>query len=355
MWLENEKKDLDKKEYNISSQATENLKDILAENDFSIKLWEYIYLQVKEKIEKNDMKYIAEGKEGVVYRIEIELPNQEKKTFLAVKRRFNNTIQKEINIQEKFFEKTVKDNTWVKVPEILWQVHTNEGKYFLMEYIPGKTLFTLKLEKIAEFFYNKFYKKYPEFFEKIKYINKDINPKNINKCNKFDFKNDTEARDWLYKIISFMNENQEWYLKKYTNIPGIILLDKKNYDDIMDKIYNDESMEIKIFEQKEWWILYDKIQNFLYQCHESGLFHKDIGWNPTNIMFIQGKENIIPVIIDFWKWEIITWEAMKKEYKKWEWPYWDEYETYIPDTDICHIIRWLSKKPPKREPRELYI
>jgi len=44
---------------------------------------------------------------------------------------------------------------------------------------------------------------------------------------------------------------------------------------------------------------------------------------------------------------------MKKEYRRGEGPYGDENETYIPDTDICQIIRLLTYKPPKREPREL--
>lgn len=40
----------------------------------------------------------------------------------------------------------------------------------------------------------------------------------------------------------------------------------------------------------------------------------------------------------------------KQEYEKGDGPYGDEYETYIPDTDICHIINSLTIKPPKREP-----
>lgn len=120
-----------------------------------------------------------------------------------------------------------------------------------MEYIQGKTLFTLKLEKIAERFYDKFKAKYPTFFTNMRWLNKDIDEKNINARSRFNFENDTEAREAMQRIISFLNESQEGMMKKYTNIPGIVLLDKKNFDDIIEKIYHDESMEIRIFEQKE--------------------------------------------------------------------------------------------------------
>jgi len=78
-----------------------------------------------------------------------------------------------------------------------------------MEYIQGKTLFTLKMEKIAEFFYDKFNQKYPDFFRKMKSLNKERDQHNINKQNLFDFQNDKEARDTMYNIISLLNDNQE--------------------------------------------------------------------------------------------------------------------------------------------------
>lgn len=104
-------------EHNITPQAVGNLKDILAENEFSLKLGEHIYLQAKEKIENNDMQYISEGKEGMVYKIEIETPDKKKKTLLAVKRRFDDIVKEEIHIQKKFFERSEKSETGVKVPE----------------------------------------------------------------------------------------------------------------------------------------------------------------------------------------------------------------------------------------------
>jgi hypothetical protein len=63
-----------------------------------------------------------------------------------------------------------------------------------MEYVDGKTLFTLKMEKIAGYFYDRFKDKYPDFFQAIKYLNKNIERGNINRSSRFHFANDGEAR-----------------------------------------------------------------------------------------------------------------------------------------------------------------
>ncbi len=85
-----------------------------------------------------------------------------------------------------------------------------------MEYIDGKTLFNLKMEKIAETLYKKFKDKYHDFFKRAKGINRHIDQKNINKASYFDFENDTEARERMEKTINFLNENAEPMLQKYT-------------------------------------------------------------------------------------------------------------------------------------------
>ncbi len=338
----------------ISQKVKQNLQNIIWDEDIFLHLWKYIFKQTKEKIEKNEMEYIAEWKEWTVYKIEIELPNKEKKIFLAIKKRFDNNLSEEIELQKSFWEITKKSTTGIKVPETLWEIDTTNGKYFLMEYIDGKTLFNLKTEKIAERFYRKFKDKYVKFFNYIEGINKNMDKKNIQKASIFNFKNDTEAREIMYKIVNFLNENWETIIQKYTWTANIALLNKENYDKTIEKIYYDEELCSPIFNQNEWWIIQKKIKDFLHECHKAGLFHRDLWGNTSNIMFTQKNDTIIPVIIDFGKAKKIEWENMKEEYDKWERPYWDDEESYIPDTYICEIIKWLTYYPPRREPGELY-
>ncbi len=356
--MKNIKNNAQESKENISPQAASNLKDILAERDLFWELWEQLYMQAKEKIETMDMEYIWEGKEGIVHKIEVTFQDKTTKKLLAVKRRFDNTLKNEIDIQRKFFDQSKKNKDIIKIPKVFWEISTNKGEYFLMEYIEGKTLFTLKMEKIAEYFYKKFQNKYPDFFWNIKTLNIQKDENDINKRQMFNFWSDEEARNNMFKILSFLNDKQEPFLKKYTNTPGIVLIDKNMFDTIIAKIYNDADMDIKIFNQKEWWKIQDKLKEFLYQCHKQWLFHRDIWGNPTNIMFIQKSDEIQPVIIDFGQGTIIKYNLNmegKQEYERGDGPYGDEHETFIPDTDICHIINSLTIKPPKREPRELRI
>ncbi|MCX6824341.1 MAG: hypothetical protein NT085_04395 [candidate division SR1 bacterium] len=339
---------------NLSSKMKKNLHEIIGQDDIIFSLGEAIYNQAKEKIENNQIEYVSEGMEGVVYKMEIELSNKEKKIFLAVKRRFDDKIKEEMKMQNDFYDVAKKSTTGTKVPNILGKIETTTGKYFLMEYIDGKTLFNLKIEKIAGYFYQKFKDKYPDFFQKLKGINKDIDRTNINKAHDFDFKNDAEAREEMLKITNFLNDQNEQIIQKYTGVKGVAYLEKKTYEATMKKMYYDQELYGDIFNQKAGWKLQQQIKDFLIECHEAKLFHRDLGGNPGNIMFMQGKDGIIPVIIDFGK--SIKYEVgeIKNEYGRGDGPYGDEKETYIPDSDICEIIKTLTNKPPKKEPRELF-
>lgn len=357
MDLKKEPDNINKKEPQadvLSKQIQENLKSIMEDDDMFLHLWEHIFKQTKNKIEHNDMEYIWEWKEWVVYKIEIELANKQKKIFLAVKKRFDNQLTEEIKLQKEFCKVAKKNNRWVEVPETLWEVKANNGNYFLMEYIDGKTLFNLKVEKIAESFYDKFEEKYPDFFAKIQGINKNIDEANINKASTFDFKNDKEARETMFKIVNFLNENNELMIQKYTGVKGIALLNTETYNKTIEKIYYDQTLYWPIFNEKDWRVVQQKIKEFLGDCHKEWLFHRDIWGNPSNIMFMQKKNGIVPVIIDFWQSKKSKQERTDKDYERWEWPYGDESETYIPDTDICETIKWLTKRPPRRGPGELY-
>lgn len=350
---DNDENDGNWKTGTLSENIQKNLQNIMGNDDIFLELWEYIFKQTKEKIEKNEMEYIGEGKEWMVYKIEIELPNKEKKIFLAVKKRFDNNLKDEIHLQKSFYDVAKKSKTWVEIPETLWEVEAKNDKYFLMEYINGKTLFNLKIEKIAEYFYEKFHKKYPTFFKNLEGINTERDMKNINKASLFDFKTDKEARAAMYKIINMLNENLEPMLQKYTGVK-IALLNKETYDKTMEKIYYDSSLHGHIFSQNDGREVQQKIKDFLHTCHQQGLFHRDLWGNPTNIMFTYKNDTIVPVIIDFWKAQKSERGHTDKEYERWEWPYGDQNETYVPDTNICDTIKSLSYHPPKREPGELY-
>lgn len=346
-----------KKMWNIWS-ISKRIQDVLKEDISPSELGNFVLNQIEEKILNNQIEHIWQGTEWIIYKVIIDIPWWQKQIILAMKNRFDDNIKNESTMHERFSNISKNKEYWVRVPKIFGSKEINGENYLLMEFINGKTLFNLKLEKIAEEIYKKFENKYPEFWKWMKSINKNIDNNNINKCHMFNFETDQMARDELFKIISFLNDQQDLFITKRTWIKWITFLDKKAFDDILWKIYYDEEIDKTIFDLKRWRDIQDKLKNFFYASHKEWLFHRDIWGNPANLMFEQDWDTIVPVVIDFGKSKQYDWTS-KDEYSKGEWPYqepgwhWD-LDGAIPDTDICSIIKWVTEQPKPKERREKF-
>ncbi|MEI6119086.1 MAG: hypothetical protein WCP92_07965 [bacterium] len=54
----------------------------------------------------------------------------------------------------------------------------------------------------------------------------------------------------MLKITSFLNDQNEQIIQKYTEVKGVAYLDKKTYEATMKKMYYDQSLYGDIFNQK---------------------------------------------------------------------------------------------------------
>ncbi len=337
---------------------SKRIQNILKEDVNPNELGNFVLKEIERKILDNQIEHIWQGTEWIIYKVIITLPWWQKQTILAAKKRFDNAVNNENTMHKSFYDISENKKYWVKVPQIFGTKEVNWENYLLMEFINGKTLFNLKLEKIAWEIYKEFNKKYPELWEEMKTINKNIDINNINKCHAFSFETDAIARNELYKIISFLNDKQDLFITKRTGHKWITYLDKRAFDNILWKIYHDEDIDKTIFDLKTWRDIQNKLKNFFYESHKKWLFHRDIWGNPANMMFEQDWDTITPVVIDFGKSKKYDW-GRKDEYNKWEWPYeeagwhWD-LSGAIPDTDICSIIQWVTKKPNPTDRREKF-
>ena len=344
------------KNWNNIWSISKTVQDRLYKSIDVMEVWKLIIDQVIDKIKNKDIEHLGQGTEWVVYKVKVKLPWNNEQILLVVKKRFDNNLKNEIDMQNKFYDIAQDSKCWIKVPKALWETNIDWDNYLLMEFVNGKTLFNLKLEKIASEIYKKFADKYPEFFNELTAINKDIDINNINKKSMINFNTDEDARKQMYRILSFLNDQWEIFIRKHTWVQGAIILDTKSFNDLLTKIYYDNDIDKSVFSLKEWRDIQERMKKFFYEAHKKWCFHRDIWWNPTNIMFEQDWDKIIPVVIDFGKSKTYEWD-WRNEYERWNWPYAETGRTgdmdwALPDTRICTIIQWITEPYKDKERRE---
>lgn len=215
-----------------------------------------------EKILKDISLYVdqnlpySQWAEWEIYKVPVVI--DEKITyFIVAKKRFDRVIEHEYTCHSHAQEilNTSSIHQYISVPSLYTK--DNNGKLIIMEFIQGKTLYTLVIEAII----------------------KKINKTPINCLS------DGDAEHQLLKILSKHNKNTT-----PTDIPAFVAQEAKN--------------NIKIFSQKEWTKRRSYADQAIQIFHKNGLYHKDIGnWsNLRNIMFWEDGKMYI---IDFWRSMII--------------------------------------------------
>ncbi|MDR3168796.1 MAG: hypothetical protein LBU27_03410 [Candidatus Peribacteria bacterium] len=121
---------------------------------------------VKEMIEHNspDIEFFTQGSEGMIYKMKVVIDNTFH-TFIAMKKRFDNNISHESKMLAHANNLVVDSDRKgfstpairAKVPNFIGPVSAKDledgtkiAEYLVMEYVEGKTLYTLQLEAIIK-------------------------------------------------------------------------------------------------------------------------------------------------------------------------------------------------------------
>ncbi|HRU50438.1 MAG TPA: protein kinase [Candidatus Absconditabacterales bacterium] len=216
---------------------------------------ENIKNQIISQLELLDLNKdrFSKGSEGSVYKITIKNDDGSRKEYLVAKKRYDNNPSNERHIHKRILEtlKYDKENTNnVGVPELKAVFNLNGDNFIIMEFIKGKTLYQLEIEKILE--------------------KRGIHIGTIN--------NDIESENIFFRMFDLDPLNQE---------------DRKR----ASKLYYNELNNIKLFEPEQGKEYIKNLDDFLKKIHNEGLYHRDLS-NPRNIILGDNKKIYI---IDFGK------------------------------------------------------
>jgi len=118
-------------------------------------LYDDIRNDIRQKIEQNseDIEERESGSEGQIFRVRINL-NGIESYVVAMKLRMDNNIEDETKMLEKANDilavSGIDVNERAKVPNCYWTIEAKGENYLIMEYVDGKTLYTLTLETIIK-------------------------------------------------------------------------------------------------------------------------------------------------------------------------------------------------------------
>ncbi|MFK7780626.1 MAG: hypothetical protein QM490_05860 [Candidatus Gracilibacteria bacterium] len=270
---------------------------------------------------------LTNGQEGEIYKIEFEGAN-----YIVAKKRFDTSSLSEYEIHNKVFELSMNSGTGVKIPTPLLEFDDGKNGYVIMEYIEGQTLYTMTWQEIT----NKF------IIPQIKKILIN-NPsqrfsyfeEGFIKDNKVIFESDTQAEELVMELAEILYE-----LGAVSDNPNISERDPnrphiKKYP-VLEGIYKKYLPKINIFGEDDGIKIQNKLKFFLDEMHSEGIYHRDLGGNPRNIMFTKkgGKYEIH--IIDFGMGTILK-KGVECNYK-------DEISGGIYDNDnyVLHKIKSLT-------------
>ncbi len=317
---------------------------------------ESIHKLIKNKIDDKDIEYVTKGQEWEIYKVSIWEWVEEKKYIIIKKNNNQETIQKEANTFEQINNILNHTSTTGLITPEYYGIITDKDNihYIVMEYIDGKTLYTLQLEKIVD-----------ELTKRSIHLHEDhkILQRYTDTNWKVDLINDTIAEEYIMDLITYFSA-YSMVLSQYTwqyNKFDAIFLDSVRKKEIFAKIYNDMMNKGKlwIFTNTEAKALINTIKAWLKTLHEHGYYHRDIWWNPRNIMIKKWEDGELqPVLIDFWKTIKYTAWAYGDEYNQWVWPYYEtwlhgEWSGYIPDNHVIWYFQSSIIKYDEHEQEEI--
>lgn len=316
--------------------------------------------QIRAKIEAHEMEYITRGQEGEIFKIALE-HDGEVKEFIVIKQRYD---QSHVHYEAQMFEQAAAllskhPQSWFKVPDYYGIITTqDESHYLAMEYIRGKTLYTLQLEQILNYFCT-YYPKSQSSLSKYQ-----------NASWVLDLQNDTMAEEAMVDYIKKMAYHAELNGEKTPlerECPELsrlyplatVRLNPDTLTAMLKIIYDSMRTQHKIwlFTQQEAFALEQNLKAGLKYLHQEGFYHRDIGGNPRNLM-LRKNENADweAVLIDFGKSFYEPTFANKQEYGQGEWPYREpglqgDLDGYIPDLHILDYIKVSKQREETEEER----
>ncbi len=303
-----------------TDRVTDNAKNKLSETLDNFKITGNVLDQINNFVTTHQP--FTKGSEWVVYKVPVKIDNHVQ-YFLIAKKRYDDNTESEYQkhrhilrimdkkdslLENKDTKKLDEIKDEIKIPKLYghWQAPDgeNEIKYIVMDYVQGKTLFTLAAEELTW----------------------------------YEFTDDTDAIKTT-KQYAYETEMLD------------LIQDGEVYNYLKKKITDNK---IKIFDEKEWINKKQSIKIFLQHIHNNWFYHRDLGDNLRNIMIWEdGKIHII----DFGKSKIIE-DQSKHSSTEDEDIYLEDNnirgEFRVPkDTQILNFIDLLSVKKPIRQPGEL--
>lgn len=253
--------------------------------------------------------------------------------YVIAKKRFDTESRNEHKLHKKAHQISLESNSWIKIPEPIYEFHNEENWYIIMEYIEWQTLYTLIWEEIINQniisqiklkLWNQESNRFNEF--KKEYI----------KNWKVYLKNDSVTEKLVMELLEILHE--VWWNVGY---PNTYVKDEnkphiKRYP-VLENIYKKYVDKINLFDEKNWKKITDNLKIFLEEMHSEGIYHRDLWWNPRNIMFTKKWDKIEVNIIDFWMWI---------ETEKWaQCDYHDNITWWVYDNDnniitIINSLKW---------------
>jgi len=254
------------------------------------------------------------GTEGDIYRIEIK-----GKEYIIVKKRYH-ISQKEHVFQKKAYKIASKlskqDGNIVSVPELFNHFVDGSNEYIVMEYVHGKTLYTLILEQLItkillpliekteknsidqatfirlEEFLTRYELQTKQFALNLNSTSESSFYSRFEESSRIHFPNDTDAELGTLEFYNLLYD--AGLIQENPNQKD----GKTGANPFLIKEYKKYFSELSLFQESESKEIRKQLRVFLQTLHENQLYHRDLGGNPRNIMF---GENGKIYVIDFGK------------------------------------------------------
>lgn len=268
--------------------------------------------------------------------------NIDKKQYIIAKKRFDMKSKEEFDLHKEAYKISKSSKSGIKVPEVFYEFHDEKNWYIIMEYIEWKTLYTLIWQEIINT------KLIPLINKKLLNSNNENNRyKELEKTTinwNIELSDDSKAEKTIMEIAEIMYEI--WLIYNY---PNTSIKDQnkphiKKYLEL-EKLYSKYVDNILVFDEKNWKEIKNNLKQFLDTLHKSWFYHRDIWWNPRNIMFKKNWNNIETYIIDFWM-------SLKINNSNFDYDYQDQISWWRYDNDnylITKIAKLTWNKTEKEE------
>ena len=316
---------LEKSTDTMIQHLVNSLSKELSSNMKALDLYDIEKIKELISIEINNAEPLTRWTEWEIYKIVIKVENCEYE-FLIAKKLHSATSHIEYDNHKHIYDflKLRYENlnnesgNLVNIPRPFFVFDEWNKEVIVMEYVHWKTLYTLMWEAIINQFL-------------LRHLNSLPNDAYIQSFLKEIF--DNHAEEKVYKWWNYIFEQEEYDIRFENDTDAEdtvkqlldLLSNYTRFDLNMEEVFKKYMYEISIFSDKEKDNLSNIIKEFLGQMHNHWFYHRDLWWNPRNIML---WDDWRPYIIDFWKSAIVRWTSSENVYEDINWVY-DKDENII--------------------------